>query len=136
MVLKLIRNTFTPQSTIGDLYADGVFLCHCLEDVVRPVDEPKVYGKTAIPYGRYRVVLTMSNRFKVILPLLVDVPGFAGVRIHSGNTAADTDGCLLPGLSKGVDFVGNSRAAMAKLQPLIAAAPECWLEIVQAGMPA
>jgi len=75
----------------------------------------KVYGATAIPAGRYRVAFTFSNRFQKYLPLLIDVPGYEGVRIHPGNKAEHTEGCLLPGTSFTADFVGNSRAACAAL---------------------
>jgi hypothetical protein len=103
--LKLIRTTFTGKSTIGDLYIDETYHCHTLEDVVR--NGEKVYGSTAIPSGRYEVIMTMSARFGKIMPLLLNVPGFEGVRIHKGNTAADTLGCLLVGADKGVDRIGN-----------------------------
>jgi hypothetical protein len=92
--------------TFGALYADGVFLAHTLEDVVReldgiPVDEWKVQDKTAIPHGRYRVIITRSGRFSrkaghdVYLPELLSVPGFDKIRIHGGNGPEDTDGCIL-----------------------------------------
>ena len=55
----------------------------------------KIKGKTAIPAGKYEVVVTMSNRFKRLMPLLLDVEGFDGIRIHGGNSHDDTDGCLL-----------------------------------------
>lgn len=86
------------------------FTCYTLEDAVR---EEKIPGKTAIPAGTYEVVVSYSNRFKKMLPLLIDVPNFSGVRIHSGNTAEDTSGCILLGLSKAVDRVYESRKAMA-----------------------
>jgi hypothetical protein len=94
--------------------------CFTLEDVVReragePVEAWKVRGETAISKGVYRVVITYSNRFKRDLPLLVDVPGFSGVRIHPGNTAADTEGCLLVGRAKGPSNVTESRLAFADL---------------------
>lgn len=138
MHLDLKRTTLTKESTIGELYVDGVFECYVLEDVVRGAGEVKVWGKTAIPAGEYRLRVTYSNRFRRLLPLLVNVPGGAirfgtnliddcGVRIHSGNTAADTEGCLLVGLDKKKDFVGRSRDAFSRffprLQDAVAAGP-------------
>lgn len=112
MNLILTRNTRTEQSTIGDLSIDGVFECYILEDVEREV---KIHGKTAIPKGTYEITVTFSNRFQKPLPLLLNVPGFYGIRIHPGNTAADTEGCLLPGSGKLNDKVINSRLAFGKL---------------------
>lgn len=89
-----------PDYTISKLFIDGVYCCYIIEDVLR--DGPKVFGRTAIPRGVYNVVVTMSNRFKRLLPLLENVPGYAGVRIHPGNTSSDTEGCLLPGLRIGM----------------------------------
>jgi len=113
MLLKLNRHTLTDKSTIGNLDVDGVFQCYTLEDVVRT--GPKVAGKTAIPAGRYKVVITMSNRFKKRLPLLLNVPNFEGVRIHPGNTAENTEGCILTGRTIGKDFIGESKLAFAPL---------------------
>ena len=120
MILVLLRHPSTPIATIGRLWMDGEPFCWTLEDPVRerpgvPVSDWKIPGKTAIPAGRYGVVLTMSPRFKRELPLLVDVPGFAGVRIHAGNRATDTEGCILPGMDRGDDFVGRSKEAEAAL---------------------
>lgn len=126
MILELKRLHKTEKSTIGELSINGVFQCYTLEDVVRDknndgdladVGEEKVYGKTAIPRGTYNVVITMSNRFKKELPLLQNVPGFAGIRIHSGNKAEDTEGCLLLGRAIGVDTVMQSKLAMADFMP-------------------
>jgi len=75
MKLEVKRKIFTDKSTIGELYIDGVFECYTLEDTVR--QGPKVFGKTAIPTGTYKVIVNMSNRFKRLLPLLVNVPEFA-----------------------------------------------------------
>ena len=113
MELTLTRKVKTGESTIGVLFVDGVFQCYTLEDVIRT--GPKVYGATAIPAGTYKVILTMSPRFKRVLPLIVDVPGFDGIRIHPGNTAKDTDGCILVGTSSGLDVVNNSRVAFEAL---------------------
>lgn len=106
-----VKRTFKgPEYTIGKLYIDGAYFCDTLEDTVRKV---KIAGKTAIPAGTYKVKKTMSPRFKKILPEILNVPNFSGVRIHSGNTAADTDGCLLLGLNKAKGQVLCSKDAMA-----------------------
>lgn len=114
MELLLKRIHKTNNSTIGELSINGKFECYTLEDVERV---EKVHGKTAIPKGRYQVVITMSNRFKVELPLLLNVPNFDGIRIHAGNKANDTEGCLLLGTTRSVDFIGNSKLAMSKFLP-------------------
>src|SRR5262249_8936637 len=103
----------------GELYVDGKFECYTLEDRVRPVKIPKV---TAIPMGTYEVDITYSKRFKRMMPLLLKVPHFAGVRIHSGNTAEDTDGCILVGQVKGEDHIERSRLAYKALYAKIHAA--------------
>jgi len=112
MILHLIRKPSSPMCTLGILSIGGDFECYTLEDVVRP---KKIYGATAIPAGIYQVVITMSNRFKRLLPLLVDVPGFEGIRIHPGNTAGDTYGCILVGNATRGDSVINSRVAFDRL---------------------
>lgn len=94
MKLEVIRKIFNTNNTIGDLYIDGVWFCHTLEDVIRDV---KIKDQTAIPYGTYKVILSLSNRFKRILPEILSVPGFVGIRMHNGNTEADTSGCILVG---------------------------------------
>jgi hypothetical protein len=129
MKLKLERT----WCGIGTLTVDGVAECFTLEDVVRPAGAPKVYGETAIPDGVFSVVVTKSQRFGRDLPLVENVPGFEGIRIHPGNDAGDTDGCILVGRTKGVDFVGESRAAFnalfAKIQTALAAGEKITLEI-------
>jgi hypothetical protein len=97
--LKLViyRHTYNvspDRNIIGDLHIDGEFFCHTLEDEKRP-DGVKIKHETAIPAGKYTVILTKSNRFKRIMPLLVDVPMFSGIRIHGGNDSKDTSGCPL-----------------------------------------
>ena len=123
MNLKLIRKIFTSESTIGELYVDEVFECYILEDVVRD-DGVKVDGETAIPYGKYPVTVTYSPRFSRYLPLLNNVPNYSGVRIHSGNTAADTEGCLITGTTQGENIVLQSRDAFNKLYPKLSYASQ------------
>lgn len=124
MELLLTPLTKTDLTTISRLFIDGQPECFILEDVDRGLDqsmteaeiaEKKVYGKTAIPAGRYEVVITWSNRFKRLLPLLLNVKGFTGIRMHVGNYAANTDGCLLPGTGVTKDMVVNSVRAFEAL---------------------
>jgi Family of unknown function (DUF5675) len=110
--MQLIRRIFTDRSTIGELSVHGVFECFTLEDKVRPI---KIKGETAIPAGTYEVAVTFSNKFQKFLPLLLDVPNFDGIRIHTGNTPRDTLGCILVGQGKGVDSISSSRLAFAPL---------------------
>ena len=119
MEIKVIRNTFTEKSTIGELYIDGKFYCYTLEDRVRGPKEPKVYGETAIPAGTYGVIVNHSVRFNQRMMLYLNVPGFDGVRLHAGNSDRDSTGCTLVGLTKSKDFIGESRAAYAKVFPLV-----------------
>lgn len=106
MKLELKRLYFKDTYTIGKLYINGVYQCDTLEDVTREI---KIQDKTCIPAGTYKVIITMSNRFKKMMPLLLDVPYFEGIRIHSGNTSVDTSGCILVGLNKIKGMVVNSR---------------------------
>lgn len=115
MKIKIVRKDFAGDHTISDVFVNDKFECYCIEDTVRAPDQPKVPGKTAIPYGTYKCIVTMSNRFKKELPLLVDVPNFSGIRIHTGNTAADTEGCLIPGKIKQKGRVLQSRDAFNAL---------------------
>lgn len=119
MKLLIKRLHKTQNSTIGELSIDGKFECYTLEDVER---ESKIYGKTAIPKGTYELAMTMSNRFKKMMPLLLNVPNYEGVRIHVGNYAKDTEGCILLGTSRNIDFIGGSRQAIAKFYIKLATA--------------
>ena len=108
-----IKRTFKgAEYTIGKLYIDGAYFCDTLEDTVRPAGV-KIAGKTAIPSGTYKVKKTMSPRFKKILPEILNVKNFSGVRIHAGNTHADTEGCVLLGLNKVKGQVIHSQDAVA-----------------------
>lgn len=112
MRLRLLREPSRNGATLGALFVDGVFHCWTLEDVVRDV---KVPGETAIPFGRYPVVLTHSPRFNCVLPEVRNVPGFVGVRIHAGNRASDSSGCILVGLDRGDAWIGRSQMALSGL---------------------
>lgn len=112
----LKRGKSSKLSTMGELYLNGTFMCYTLEDVERAT---KIYGATAIPKGAYKGIVNVSARFKRMMPLLLNVPGFEGVRIHAGNTAKDTHGCILVGLAKGEDMVLQSRMAYEKLMEAI-----------------
>lgn len=133
MKMTVQREPSADGATLGELFVDGEHECYTLEDVVRP-DGEKVPGQTAIPAGTYQVVMTFSPKFGRPMPLLVNVPDYEGVRIHWGNWAKDTDGCLLVGESKGKAFIGQSVAAFDLLLPKIeeacAGAAGCSIDIL------
>ena len=112
MLITIKRLYKTDSSTIGELSIDGVFECFTLEDKERDV---KIKSETAINKGTYKVIINQSNRFKRLLPLLLDVPNFEGVRIHSGNSNHDTEGCILVGKTRNKNYIGQSRKAFEKL---------------------
>jgi hypothetical protein len=125
MKILIKRIHFDPEYTIGEITVDGQVKSFTLEDAVRevpgqPVATWKIPGKTAIPAGEYEVRITTSARFGRPLPLLVEVPGFSGIRIHPGNTSADTEGCILVGTTwGGGDWITNSRVAFNAIYPLL-----------------
>lgn len=134
MFMVLQRDDLSDVRTLGGLIVTGTdFSCHTLEDQVRPRGAEKVPGQTAIPAGLYRVVVNWSKRFRRPMPLVEDVPGFSGIRIHSGNFASHTEGCILVGLLRGVDAVYQSKAAFEALLPLILAGEReeggCWIDV-------
>lgn len=122
MELKVKRVALKDEYTIGRLYINGEYFCDTLEDTVR---EEKIYGKTAIPCGTYKITMdVVSPKFKDRswaqpydgkLPRLLDVPNYEGVLIHVGNTASDTSGCLLVGQNKAVGQVINSTQTFMSL---------------------
>jgi len=127
MDIKIRRFEFGTTYTIGKMYIDGVYHCFTLEDKIR---EAKVQNATAIPYGTYTVVIDHSTRFNRDMPHILNVPGFEGVRIHTGNTSADTEGCILVGTTwAGKDFVGNSKIAFDPLFEKMKKADQITLEI-------
>lgn len=110
--------------TIGSLYIDDKYFCDTLEDIDRGLTDNmtdsyistvKVIDQTAIPTGSYKVTITYSNRFQKLLPLINNVKGFSGIRIHSGNTKEDTSGCILVGFNTKKGKVVNSRVTFNKL---------------------
>lgn len=130
MNLILKRIHYGDTFTIGQLYEETKYglapICYTLEDKFRqidgiPVKEWKVQNETAIPRGTYNVSITFSNRFQVRLPLLHDVDGFTGIRIHSGNSSKNTEGCILVGMTWDgkSDWIGASKVAMSALIPII-----------------
>jgi len=119
MHIKLVRKMGNSQFTEGRMYINGEFECFTVEDAIRAV---KIQNKTAIPKGTYNVIMTMSTRFKKMMPLLENVPNFTGVRIHAGNSSKDTEGCIIVGAlndSMDDDFVGASKVAVSRLYPKI-----------------
>lgn len=126
MELILKRTRFRDTITTGQLYIDGNFFCFTLEDKVRepkeghqPVSEWKIKGETAIPSGLYDVVLEDSPKFGPDTPTLVNVPGFEKIRIHSGNTQYDTEGCIIVGYrvrDDGVILPGTTRQCVTDLK--------------------
>ena len=132
MKLKLIRKYKCPSYTIGHLYINNKYFCDTLEDKVRQLDsiEDKIKHKTAIPEGKYKVVVTMSPRFKRLLPLLLNVPFFEGIRIHRGNDENDTSGCIIVGENKIKGKVINSTYYEKKLVELLKNEENIEIEII------
>jgi len=127
MQITVKRLYKTDTSTIGELLIDGIFECFTLEDAERKV---KIKAETAIPKGSYKVIINESNRFKRLLPLLLNVPDFEGVRIHSGNSNHDTEGCILVGQTRNKNYIGQSRKAFDKLFKKMQAAKDITLTIL------
>jgi len=112
MKLKLSRVTYTKKYTIGKLYIDGVYFCDTIEDIPRKV---KVMHETCIPSGIYDIIINMSTRFKRLMPLLLNVPGFSGIRIHNGKNQDSTSGCIVVGENAIVGELVNSKEVFEKL---------------------
>ena|SRR3990167_4627788 len=127
MLITLQRRPSFKGATIGDLYLDGTkecFTCEdqILEDKLEQVENWKIQDKTAIPEGKYRVVLTQSKRFKRVLPEILKVNGFVGVRIHGGNSPEDSSGCILVGEEAQEATITRSQPALLELMAAISMA--------------
>lgn len=140
MMLRIIREPSRSQATLGVLFIDGVFHSFTLEDEIREVPGPvagwKVPGETAIRSGRYRVALTPSQRFGRVLPEVLGVEGFSGIRFHSGNRKADTEGCILVGRNRGDAQIFESRVALDGLMLAMLSVPKGTIELVIENPPA
>ena len=137
MELALHRTSLGPKATLGHLDVEGVRECVTLEDVVRDLKADgsgKVFGETAIPAGRYQVVTDFSEKFQKVMLHILNVPWFTGIRIHSGNTDLNTEGCVLVGqVDVNNDFIHGGSvelpALQAKVQAALDAGQECWITI-------
>lgn len=126
MELKLIRKEFLPDRVLGELYINDEFFSYTLEDTDRDLykDDPvsklkdaKIAKRTAIPYGRYRIMLSYSVKLKRFLPLLLDVPQWRGIRMHAGANPDHSSGCPLVGLErKGINLYKIKTAEKALLK--------------------
>lgn len=126
--LKLVRDTFTDNCTLGKMYVNGTYFCETLEDKDRGLNQSltieenvrlKVKGETCIPYGKYKGIVNVSPAKKRALPRLLDVPAFQGILIHRGNNKSATLGCLLVGSTRAVGFIGNTIATELKLVDML-----------------
>ena len=120
MTVDLYREATQQDATVGRLSVNGVFECYTLEDAVR---DHTLAHETAIPAGRYEVIIDRSARFERMLPRLLKVPGFSGIRIHAGNDADDTEGCLCVGKDRGPDAIHRSKIALAELEAKVGDPP-------------
>ncbi len=140
MNVRIIREPSVGGVTYGVVMVDGAYFCFSLEDEVReksgqPVHSWKQAGATAIPAGKYKLTLSQSVRFGRIMPEVLNVTGFTGIRIHAGNRVEDTEGCLIFGKQRS-DADGTillSKVACDAFQAKLASALQqgepCWLTV-------
>ena len=138
MKLELKRVALRDTYTIGKLYIDGEYFCDTLEDKVRDLNkdgdlkdpgEGKIKKETAIPYGTYKVIMDISTRFKRLMPLLLNVPEFQGIRIHAGNHEGHTEGCILVGKNTIKGKLTDSKHYEKLIYDKIFLAKECYITI-------
>lgn len=128
--LVLRRERSMLGATLGELTVQGARICWTLEDTVRPAGQ-KVPGQTAIPQGSYPVRISYSPRFHREMPEVLSVPGFEGIRIHWGNFASDTEGCILVGLTRmSENSIGESLHAYDRVEALIRQAVSIGQDVV------
>ena len=139
MKITMVREFRGRNFTEGTMYIDGKFQCYTVEDTDRKLESggQKIQEETAIPLGTYPLSITMSTRFKKELILVNAVPGFTGVRIHSGNSSKDTEGCIIVGsvnIKDTDDWVGGSKIAYdvlhTKVNAALKAGMKVYLEVV------
>lgn len=130
----------------GNLYVNGKLRMKTLEPAdsylyqengLNFIKTAKSYGKCAIPYGTYQVKMIHSNKFNRQIPHLLNVPGFLGIEMHTGNSSVDTEGCLLVGMSdkKGLDWINYSRTAFQALIDIIneISDNDLWINIAESA---
>ena len=125
MEIIITRIAKKAEYTIGRLTINGHRICDTLEPHCIDWDkDEKVLGKTAIPEGRYRIMMKLSRKFGMKMPYLMDVPNFEGVMIHQGNTPKNTQGCILVGYNTIRGLVLKSRQAMEIIEAYFGSAAE------------
>lgn len=144
MKLTLNRKFRGSTYTIGDLSINGKFFCNTIEDTVRELPavcpntpngcsctcKEKIYARTAIPAGTYKVTLQYSPKYKKKMPYLHDVPHFLGILIHPGNTESDSAGCIIVGNNTVKGKVLESRATFQKLYSILESETDITIQIV------
>jgi len=130
----LVRDTTQERKgfegyTLGSLFLNGKFFCYTVEDQDRFLENggTKIKSRTAIPRGQYKMIVTFSNRFQKELPLLISVPGFEGIRIHGGNSAEDSEGCILVGSNRTKFGVSNCAPMVSKIIDIIKQSEESFI---------
>lgn len=140
MKIKLVRIALKDTYTIGKLYVDGVYFCDTIEDTDRGLDDSmtvseilkrKIKGQTAIPTGHYKIEITYSPKYKRMMPLILNVKGYSGIRIHSGNTSKDTEGCLIVGKNTKVGMVTDSRNTYQRLFGILQNQKDITIDIIR-----
>ena len=139
--IKVVRDTFTENCTLGKMFINGKYFCETLEDKDRGLNQSlqladnqrmKVKGQTAIPYGKYKGIVNVSPSKKRALPRLLNVPAFDGILIHKGNTNGDSLGCILIGRKRSIESIIQSTVMEVELLKLMPEGTEFEIEITKA----